>query len=177
MKKNFFVVFILLALFFLPSFVFAQYEGTPCEYMNGDESMNPPTQAQWQACQDWLDQQSSGGGNSNNIPAVNYDTASSCSYPPATGKATLKAFIDYLICILQKSVVPLIFALSLTVFLWGIAQYVINTENEDKKNLGKQLMLWGIIGISVMVAVWGLVGILGGTFGFNTSVIPQLPGS
>ena len=41
-------------------------------------------------------------------------------------------------------------------------------------------MIWGIVALAVMLSVWGLVGILGSTFGLGTgSVLPQVvpPGS
>ena len=60
-------------------------------------------------------------------------------------------------------------------FIWGVVQYVINSGEEAKKDKGKQFMLWGLIALTVMVSVWGLVDILGATFGVDdTSVIPQV---
>lgn len=35
-------------------------------------------------------------------------------------------------------------------------------------------MIWGIIALTVMVSVWGLVAILGNTFNINTGFIPQV---
>ena len=59
-------------------------------------------------------------------------------------------------------------------FVWGVVQYVIKSDEEAKKQKGKQFMLWGLIALTVMVSVWGLVEILGTTFGINTSFIPQV---
>ena len=39
----------------------------------------------------------------------------------------------------------------------------------------RNVMIYGIIGLFVMVAVWGLVNVLINTFGLSTSV-PQVPG-
>lgn len=77
--------------------------------------------------------------------------------------------------LITKSIIPLVFALALAVFLWGVVQYVINSGEEAKKEKAKQFMIWGIIGLTVMVGVWGLVAILGETFDVDTSVIPSLP--
>jgi len=79
----------------------------------------------------------------------------------------------YASCIINKSVIPLIFALALVMFIWGVVQYVINSDEEAKKEKGKQFMIWGIIGLTVMFGVWGLVKIVGFTFGIEY-VIPQL---
>ena len=82
--------------------------------------------------------------------------------------------VDYVVCIVNGSVIPLIFSLAVVMFVWGVVQYVINSDEEAKKAKGKQFMIWGIIALTVMVGVWGLVNILGNTFGLETGVLPQV---
>ena len=81
--------------------------------------------------------------------------------------------LGYVSCIINKSVIPIIFALAVAMFVWGVVQYVINDSEEAKKQKGQQFMIWGIIALAVMVSVWGLVKILGTTFGIEYA-IPQL---
>jgi len=81
---------------------------------------------------------------------------------------------EYITCTIERTVIPLLFAIALVIFIWGVVQYVINSDQEEKKAKGRQFMIWGIIGLTVMIGVWGLVGILGGTFGINTSVLPEV---
>lgn len=54
---------------------------------------------------------------------------------------------------------PLVVAIALLVFFWGIVQFIAG--GEAKRDEGKKHMIWGIVGLFVMVAVWGLVGFLG----------------
>ena len=84
-----------------------------------------------------------------------------------------QGLLSYVGCIINKSVIPLIIALAMVMFIWGVVQYVINNDEEAKKEKGKQFMIWGIIGLTVMFGVWGLVKILGSTFGIEYA-IPQL---
>ncbi|MEI6580631.1 MAG: hypothetical protein WCO07_00465 [bacterium] len=86
----------------------------------------------------------------------------------------LQNLIGYVTCIINSSVIPLILALAIVMFVWGVVQYVINDAEEAKKEKGRMFMLWGIIGITVMVSVWGLVAIVGNTFNLNTTFVPQL---
>ena len=81
--------------------------------------------------------------------------------------------LNYASCIISQAVIPLIFALALVMFIWGVVQFVINSDEEAKKEKGRQFMIWGIIALTVMVSVWGLVEILGDTFGINYA-IPQV---
>jgi hypothetical protein len=78
--------------------------------------------------------------------------------------------------IIQVSV-PIIIALAVLVFLWGVFRYVVSNAAEDKDK-ARGTMIWGIVGIFVMVSVWGLVGILQTTFGVNDTdalPVPELP--
>lgn len=81
--------------------------------------------------------------------------------------------LNWASCTLIKSVVPLLFSLAVVGFIWGIIQYSLNPDNEEKRKKGKSYMMWGIIALFVMVSMWGLVGILTKTFGIQT-LIPQL---
>ena len=89
------------------------------------------------------------------------------------GNPKFQDLLSYASCIINRSVIPLIMALAVVMFIWGVVQYVINSDEEAKKEKGKQFMIWGIIGLTVMVGVWGLVKILGTTFHIEY-VIPQI---
>jgi len=85
----------------------------------------------------------------------------------------LQDLLSYITCIIGKSVIPLIFVLAVAMFVWGVVQYVINDSEEAKKK-GKNFMIWGIIALTVMVSVWGLVAIVGTTFNIDTGFVPRL---
>lgn len=87
--------------------------------------------------------------------------------------STIKNILDWASCTLVSSVVPLLFTLAVVGFIYGIIQYFLNPDNEEKRKKGKSYMIWGIIALFVMVSMWGLVGILTKTFGIQT-LIPQL---
>ena len=83
---------------------------------------------------------------------------------------TFKNFIgdssNGVIGVLNTYIVPTIFALIFLVFLWGLAQYfIISGDDEAARAKGRQLALWGLIGIVVLVAVWGIVRIVLSTLG------------
>ena len=94
-----------------------------------------------------------------------------CTFASANGK--LGDVFKYATCIISSSVIPLIFALAVAMFVWGVVQYVISPQEEAKRTKSKQFMLWGIIALAVMVSVWGLVRIVGTTFDIDYG-IPQL---
>jgi ABC-type transport system involved in multi-copper enzyme maturation permease subunit len=73
-----------------------------------------------------------------------------------------------------SSIVPLIVALTLIVFLWGIFQ-LVRSNSEDARADAIKVITFGVIALFVMVSVWGLVAILSNTFfGGSQLFIPQL---
>jgi len=77
-----------------------------------------------------------------------------------------------------NAVVPVLIALGIVYFVWGVITYVISSDEEAKKS-GRDRMIFGIIGLAVIVGMWGLVNILGKTFGIQSGANPTnitLPG-
>jgi len=73
-----------------------------------------------------------------------------------------------------NSVVPVLIALGVVYFIWGVITYVISDDEEAKKK-GRDRIIYGIIGLAVIVAMWGLVGILTRTFNVDNSGVITLP--
>jgi hypothetical protein len=61
-------------------------------------------------------------------------------------------------------ILPFIVSIALVAFLWGVKNYVASGGDEKKVGEGRDMMVYGIIGLAVMVSVWGLVGIVTSTF-------------
>ena len=78
-------------------------------------------------------------------------------------------------CLIEQSVVPLLFALAFLMFIYGVMKFMTQEKAEEKEK-GRQFMLWGIIAFAVMFGVWGFVAIISNTFGVS-NVLPILPQS
>jgi len=74
--------------------------------------------------------------------------------------SSAKALLDQLVVFL--------IALAVVWFIFNVVKYAMSTE-DDGKDKAKSQMIWGIIAIAVIVSVWGLVAILQGIFGVNTT--------
>src|SRR3989338_10689239 len=59
---------------------------------------------------------------------------------------------------------PIIVALALLAFFWGLAVFIFNSGDAEKRKGGIQIMIWGIIALFVMVSIWGIVNTLQQTF-------------
>ena len=103
-------------------------------------------------------------------------TGTYCANFTSTIQLSSKSVADVLhfaTCLIEVSIIPLLFAVAVLVFIYGVVKF-ISTEESAEKESGRQFMIWGIVALAVMFSVWGLVKILGSTFGV-TNIIPQLP--
>ena len=60
--------------------------------------------------------------------------------------------------------IALLFALAVVFFLYGVFEFIANQENEEKKTTGKQHMLWGVVGITIMMGVFMIMNMILKTF-------------
>ena len=71
-----------------------------------------------------------------------------------------------LVGLINTVLVPLIFALAFIVFIWGVFQYFIfGGHDEEKRETGKSLMLWGIIGLVIIFGANAIISLISSTVG------------
>ena len=99
-------------------------------------------------------------------------SATSCSNP-GINNGTLFSVLCTVGSILN-AIVPVLIALGVVFFIWGVVSYVIASD-EEAKTAGRNRIIYGIIGLAVIVAVWGLVALLTKTFSVNNSGTITLP--
>ncbi len=74
------------------------------------------------------------------------------------------------------NLIPLGIAVALLAFFWGLIRFL---RKSDAKADGKNIMLWGIITLFVMVSVWGIITLAQGALGIDANArvtAPHIPG-
>jgi hypothetical protein len=66
-------------------------------------------------------------------------------------------------------VLLVVFALGFTLFLYGLVEFLWKLNGEGDTKEGKQHMLWGIVGMLIMVSVYGIINVIDSTFNLNFS--------
>jgi heme/copper-type cytochrome/quinol oxidase subunit 4 len=89
-------------------------------------------------------------------------------------------FISTIMEFINNTLIPLVFALALLMFIWGMFQFfIMGGSDEGKQEQGKSLMLYAIAGFVLMVSVWGIVNMISNGLGFsgNDTIrnIPNVP--
>jgi hypothetical protein len=72
---------------------------------------------------------------------------------------------------LISTALPIVIGLALLGFFWGLAMFVFNAADEGKRAEARQIMIWGVVALFAMTAVWGLVNF------FSQAVLGSTPGS
>lgn len=75
---------------------------------------------------------------------------------------------------LLGSVISVLYTFAFAAFFWGIVLFVFNTDDDKKRQEGKNWMFWSVIALFVMITIWGLVGLLVNTLGVGTVIIPTI---
>lgn len=68
-------------------------------------------------------------------------------------------------------IIPFLLLLATLYFFWGLTKFILKAGNEEAQGEAKQIMIWGVVAVFVMVSFWGLVGFLSSTFDTSGSTI------
>lgn len=112
------------------------------------------------------------------LPFVSFAQTSS-GLCPANLPTKIGEFKD-LVCLfldLINTVIPVVIALMLLVFFYGLAKFIFRVGGDEGAiEEGKQIMLWGIIGLFVAVSIYGILQFFySDLVGGRLNIPPQLP--
>ena len=68
--------------------------------------------------------------------------------------------------IIQNVVSPLVglaFIVAVVMFAWGAIQMIMKADDSEARDNGKRHMLYGTIGMAIMVSAWGIIHFIGET--------------
>ncbi len=75
-----------------------------------------------------------------------------------------------IIGVFNTVVIPVIFAFAFIAFIWGVVDhFFLNGGNEVKRKEGRYFILWGILAMVLLFAIWGVVNIMLSTLGIAPS--------
>lgn len=77
-----------------------------------------------------------------------------------SGTSALTTFINNLGTEIFNPLAKLLFFIAFVVFFWGFVTYLRGYEDDEKRNNGKRHMLYGVIGIFIMLSAWGIINLI-----------------
>ena len=63
-----------------------------------------------------------------------------------------------------EQIITVLFVAATVVFLWGMIQYILAAGEEKKIGEARKRIVVGLIGLFMMVAMWGIVKVITNTF-------------
>lgn len=87
----------------------------------------------------------------------------------AQGTGDLTSFVEVMGNIVNL-LVPLTSTLAVVAFFYGLAKYIFNSGDEEKRKEGKSIMIWGILAMFVLVTIWGIIAFMQKTIGNSGTV-------
>lgn len=85
----------------------------------------------------------------------------------ADATAEASKFVDKLNEVILFPLIALLSGIAFLIFIYGCVVYIFNGENEQSRSEGKKHILYGIIGLVIMISAYGLLTIATNTFGLK----------
>ncbi len=95
--------------------------------------------------------------------------------------SSVDVFVGKVDRLIINPIIYLLFAFAVLIFLYGVLQFLLSQASEEKKTDGKSHMIWGIIGITIMLGVFTIMNFILNTIGVKyihpeQGTVDTLPG-
>ncbi len=75
----------------------------------------------------------------------------------------VSTLIERIGVVILDPIVFLLFALATLYFTWGVAKFIMNVDSDEERTIGKQHMVWGIVGMFIMTMAFGIIQVIEST--------------
>ena len=83
---------------------------------------------------------------------------------PKIAYADFNGFLTKVNANILQPLINFLFALAIVFFLYGVFEFLMNSDNEEKRITGRNHMIWGIVGLTIMIGVFGILNLIIKTF-------------
>ncbi len=87
--------------------------------------------------------------------------------------------LTYKLTNLGNTFIQILMAFSVLLIIFNVVRFlIVGADNEEKRGAAKNAIIWGVVGLFVILSIWGLVRILTNSFRTDTTAptnqYPQL---
>lgn len=76
----------------------------------------------------------------------------------------VKSLIRFLHETINKGIIPIFIGMALVYTIYAVVSFIMAGDDTKLREEKKQQILWGIIGLFVIVSIWGIIFVIGNTF-------------
>jgi hypothetical protein len=90
-------------------------------------------------------------------------------------KVVAQCLVDRINDVILFPLIALMAALAFLVFLYGAFEFVKNAENDGARETGRMHLLYGTIGLLVMLSAYAILSVAAGSFGIGLEKVICTP--
>jgi uncharacterized membrane protein YidH (DUF202 family) len=83
------------------------------------------------------------------------------------GQQEAYEFVQRVNEVILYPLIALLMGLALLIFLYGCYEYISHSNESSARETGQMHILWGIVGMFIMLVAYGILGIAAGTFNLD----------
>lgn len=77
----------------------------------------------------------------------------------------IKVLMEKIVSNIVTPVIGVIFLLAFVIFVYGIVMMIANQEDTEARTNGKNSILWGVIGMFIMLSAFGIIRLISNSLG------------
>lgn len=74
--------------------------------------------------------------------------------------ASVDSFIQSVNTQIINPLILFLFALAMVYFLYGMLKFFMGADNDEARSEGKQHMIWGVLGMTIMMGVFAILNLV-----------------
>ena len=78
---------------------------------------------------------------------------------------TANTLLENILTNIVNPFITLMVGVAVIYFLWGVFQFVRNADSPEERKKGGMNMMWGALGLFIMVSAYGVLNLILGTIG------------
>jgi uncharacterized membrane protein YqhA len=86
----------------------------------------------------------------------------------------LESLLHKINTVIINPLLLLMFAVAFLYFMWGVFEFIRDQDNEKTRAASRSKIMYGLIGLVMMVAVFGIWNMLLRTFNINPQPVQQI---
>jgi uncharacterized membrane protein YidH (DUF202 family) len=90
-------------------------------------------------------------------------------------EASAKTLMNSINRVIINPLIIFLVALAMAYFLYGVARYLLSPENEEVRKASRSHMIWGIVGMFIMISVFGIMQLILDTIGETSIKLNSAP--
>ena len=89
------------------------------------------------------------------------------AYAASEAKKVAESLLERINEVILFPLMTLMVSVAVLLFLYGAFEYIYNAGNDSARETGRRHMMYGIIGLLVMLSAYTILKIAAGTFGIS----------